>query len=109
VKDHANCIRGFHWGDRAWYAHALTEHSISFGMYEPGGGTSGEMTMVWKNLCDKAVPKLECFDDGWNALSLFTDLIQKLGERDDENISQEKFVEILLACGFTDMTEYNQK
>jgi hypothetical protein len=109
MKDHTGCIRGFHWFNRAWYAPSLTDESISFGMYEPNCGTSGEMMMVWHKLSGGKVPRLECFDDGWNALSLFTDLIQKLGEHDDKNISQEQFVKILLDCGFADMTAYRRE
>ena len=109
MKDHTNCIRGFHWSTKAWYGKTVFDRSISFGMYQPGDGTSGEMTMVWYDLGGKIVPKLECFDDGWNALSLFTDLIKKMGEHDDENITEEQFVSILLECGFTDMTAYKQE
>jgi hypothetical protein len=109
MKDHVNCIRGFHWSTKAWNGKSVFDRSISFGMYQPGDGTSGEMTMVWHDLGRKIVPKLECFDDGWNALSLFDDLIKKLGEHDDENITEDQFVSILLECGFTDMTAYKQE
>ena len=108
MKSHTNCIRGFHWSNKAWYADVVDETTISFGMYQPGNGTSGEMVMEWHNIAGKSVPRLECYDDGWNALSLFTDLIKKLGEYDNKNISQEQFVGILLECGFTDMTAYEE-
>ena len=108
MRNHTDCIRGFHWSNRAWYKNVVKDKLINFGMYHPDGGTSGEMTMVWQELAGREVPRLKCFDDGWSALSLFTDLIQKLGERDDENITQEQFVQILLGCGFTDMTAYEQ-
>ncbi|MCP4370020.1 MAG: hypothetical protein GY797_18170, partial [Deltaproteobacteria bacterium] len=49
---------------------------------------------------------LQVFDDAWSALAGFTDVVEKLGKKDDENITPEQFVEILLSCGFVDDTQY---
>jgi len=75
-------------------------------MYNYERETSGEMTMMWINLNNRQVPQLTAFDDSWSALALFGDLIQKMGEVDDECITQEQFVEMLLSCGFEDKTQY---
>lgn len=102
-------IRGFHWYRKAWYSRGEIEKEIGFGLYYINDGCAGEMVMEWENLGGKNVPRFHVYDDGWKALASFTDLIQKLGEVDDENITQEQFVEILLSCGFTDMTPYERK
>lgn len=49
MKDHEGCIRGYHRSSKAWYAKANYKDrvSISFGMYHPDGGTSGEMQIEW--------------------------------------------------------------
>ena len=68
------------------------------------------MKIQWIDLgLDKLVPQLECFEDGWSALSLFTDLIQKLGEVDDTCPSEQEIVNILLECGFEDLTSYSEE
>lgn len=101
-------FRGFYWSTRAYYAKALGyEKSVTFGMYSKSNGTSGEMTMKWVELLGKVItPKLEVFDDSWKVLYSFTDLLEKMAEVDDENISEESFVEMLLSCGFKDLTKY---
>lgn len=107
MKDHSGMVRGFHWSNRAWYKNIVDKPEINFGMYDnDGGGTTGEMSIKWISLNNKLTPKLECFDDGWNALSLYGDLLQKMGEVDSEDITDKQFVQILLSCGFKDLTAY---
>lgn len=77
-----------------------------FGLYARNDGTEGEMGMRWVNLQGKQVPQLQVFDDAWKVLAQFTDLIEALGEHDNENITPQEFVEILKRCGFADFTEY---
>ena len=109
MKDHSGCIRGFFWTGKAWYAKTAGDKDIVFGMYSVDeGGTSGEMQVVWHDIGGKEVPRLECFNDAWSALSLFTDLITALGKLDDQNITQQQFVDVLLECGFTDLTKYER-
>lgn len=107
MKDHSGMIRGFHWSNKAYYNNVIENPEIIFGMYDPNdGGTTGEMSVKWIVLNNKYTPKLECFDDGWNALSLYTDLIQKMGEVDSEDITDNQFTQMLLSCGFKDLTKY---
>ena len=58
---------------------------IGFGMFAEGDGASGEMAMEWIPLGGRLSPQLKCFHDGWSALSLFPDLIEKLGELDEDD------------------------
>ena len=76
-------------------------------MYDPEGGSSGEMSMEWVEIGrDIKTPQLMVFDDGWSALGLFTDLIQELAKVDSENINDDQFCEILDRLGFKDLTAY---
>ena len=106
-RNHENCIRGYHRSSKAWYSHVVENIDVTFGMYdEDEGGTTGEMIMEWKELDGKLTAQLKCFEDSWSALSLFPDLIQKLGEADSDEIQEEDFVKILDGCGFKDLTSY---
>jgi len=104
-------IRGFHWSNKAWYAEAngIKNGEITFGIYCTEGGCTGEMTMKWFELCGKLVPKLGAFEDSWNVLSSFKDVIDALGKVAGKNITEDEFVKILLGCGFTDLTAYTEK
>lgn len=108
MRDHNGCIRGYHRTSKAWYAKAKERIEVRFGMFAEEGGTSGDITMEWVDLglMDGLTARLKCFEDGWSALALFTDLIQKMGEFDSQKIQEEEFVKMLDECGFKDMTAY---
>lgn len=110
MSNHNDCKRGFSWFDKAWYAgtaRADEQPHITFGLYHPEGGTTGEMQMVWEDIGRQPLtPRLCVFDDAWTALASFDDLLRAMAETDGQCITQEQFVEMLLACGFEDMTEY---
>ena len=99
--------RGFYWPKKAWYSNKDIENSIHFGIYADEGGTTSEINMTLIELGGKMVPQLRVFDDAWEVLSTFDDLIGEISEFDNKNITQEKFVEILKDCGFKDNTPYN--
>jgi len=108
-KGIAGYVRKFTHTSRAWYGKVCLEQSnyadeVMFGLYHPGGGTIGEMSMRWYSLSGKAVPKLECFDDAFFVLGTFRDVISRLADRDNDNTTPEEFQQILLACGFDDET-----
>lgn len=105
MTNHEGCIRGYHRSSKAYYAKSLVGENISvmFGMYAIEGGTTGEMRMEWVELR----ARLNCFEDSFSALSLFTDVIQKLGEADGDLIQEPEFCELLDDCGFKDLTAYD--
>ena len=106
MKEHDECIRGYHRSSKAWYSKSVDEIEINFGMFHPDGGTTGEMNIEWIELNGQLCARLKCFEDAWSALSLFTDLIQEMGKIDSELIQEEDFAKLLDKCGFKDLTEY---
>ena len=99
-------FRAYHRYSKAWYAIPTRKTAIGFGLYYSDGSTNGEMIVEWEYLNNNAVPRLECFDDGWSALATFTDLIQKMAKVNGKNISEEAFAKLLDGCGFKDLTSY---
>lgn len=105
---------------QAWYGKSSLDsrtdglqNDILFGLYDPSGGTIGEMRIAWYFVGNKLTPKLEVFQDAWYALSKFPDLITELALFDNTNPSPEIMAEILVRCGFEDATPrvnpYNKK
>lgn len=110
MNKHEGCVRGFTQLSRAWYGN-IQHHTIGVsdqimvGFYHPNGGTSGEFSITWESLMGDYVPKLCAYDDSWNVLSLFSDLIERMSEVDNQNISPDEFVKILISLGIEDRTE----
>jgi len=107
---HDNMVKSFVQLSKAWYGKFNLGESdcideVTFGFYAPEGETSGEMAMKWIDLSGEIVPKLVVFSDGWSALSNFHDLIDLLGQHDNEDPTPEEFCNLLLQCGFVDKTE----
>ena len=110
MKNHEGAHKGFVHLARSWYSSSAARcggivDEVMFGFYYEDGGTSGEIAMTWDKLGGKIVPQLQVYDDAWNALGEFKDVIDMMAEVDGENIPPNKFCEILLACGFQDDTQ----
>lgn len=108
MRDHSNTIKGFHRLSKAFYTYPNSPVQVSFGMYDAeDGSTSGEMMMEWVELIPGELSALfKCYDDGWSAMALFTDLINELGTVDSQQITEEEFCKILVKFGFKDLTNY---
>ncbi len=107
MKDHSECVRGYHHLSKAWYADACMrggKDELMIGYYYPDGSTPGEFAIRWVYLNGEYVPKLEVFDDAWSALHGFADLIERLAELAGQNADPEKVAEILKSLGIKDMT-----
>jgi len=75
--------------------------TIMIGFYSPGGGTSGEFAIRWRDIGLAApVPRLEVYDDGWSALANMPELIAALAEIDGQNATVDKIVELLKSLGY---------
>lgn len=96
------------YSDLRKYKHQYTDgrEEIMFALHHPGGGVTGEIVMVWKPLNGRMVPQLQSYDDSWKVLSCFTDLIDRLGDFDGDNITPDEFIEILESLGFISTNLY---
>jgi hypothetical protein len=108
MRDHTGCIRGYYRSTKAYYAKNLQDDNLNvmFGMYHPEGGSSGEMKMEWVDIGSKKTPQLQVFDDAWDALGLFPDLITELATLDSKDINDDEFCIVLDRLGFKDITPY---
>lgn len=110
MKDNTGCKRGFTQLSRAWYGPANLVNSkyvdkMNIGFYCEDGGTTGEFTIVWERLAGKIIPRLMAYDDGWNALFNFGDMLESMADIDGENVSPDEFCKLLVAIGIEDMTK----
>lgn len=113
MKDHTECKRQFTRLSRAWYASAnLPEGGkveiVTIGFYHPDGGTTGEFQVSWEHLGGKLTPRLCAFDDSWNALFNFGDMLESMADIDGEDISPDEFCQLLIALGIEDATPTEQ-
>lgn len=103
--------RAFILSNEAWYAQVgdkvlIPETEVMFGEYDlKDGGCRAEMKMGWETLAGEKVPCLRVFDDSWELLAEFQDVIQVLGKLDDKCITPRQFADLLLSLGFQDITE----
>jgi len=86
----------------------INTDQITFGVYEPVTyrRTSGEMEMIWD---DTRTARLISFDDSWQSLASFRDLLDLMAAKDikdKDDIKPIQFVAMLLTCGFEDITRY---
>lgn len=109
MKDHTECKRKFINLSRAWYGDANLRGSevldeITIGFYHPDGGTTGEFTIRWIELGGEITPMLCSYDDSWDALWQFRDVLKKMVAKDGENPSPTEMCELLESCGIEDAT-----
>lgn len=95
---------------RAFYSRYLPSENIQVmvGLYHPEGGTCGEFEFEWVPLSNGTHARLKAFEDSWDALWQFQDLLQKMAEIDDTDIQEPEFCELLDSLGIVDITEYEQ-
>lgn len=107
---HQGCRRQFIHLSRAYYAPVILAakknvvDEINIGFYHPEGGTSGEFHISWIKLGCGIAPRLEAFNDSWDALWQFRDVLEKMAAIDGQNITPDEFCHLLLSCGVEDVT-----
>lgn len=114
MRDHKECTKGFSQLSKAWYGevnlkNAKYSDQITIGFYHPDGGTTGEFEIRWEELGGKLTPKLTAYDDSWDALSKMPELISKLADLDERDVSPDDFSMVLREIGFEDFTAYEDK
>ena len=100
--------RGFHWSNKAQYAHIINGKEIMFGVYHIDGSTCGEMKMEWVDIGGISSPRLQIFSDAFAVLFSMPDLLEKLADINDKDFTDEEFVKILLSLDFKDLTKYGE-
>jgi hypothetical protein len=111
MRDHSECKRAYIRSSKAFYSKLLPRKTVKVmvGMYHPEGGTSGEFEFEWIDLgMPKLCVRLKCFDDAWDSLLQFKDLLHKMAELDDKNIEEPEFCKVLDELGIIDITQYEQ-
>jgi len=87
------------------YSH-MREPEVMFALHSPGGGVTGEISMRWILLGGKEVPQLQIFDDAWEVMACFHDVMDKLADYDRQNITPDEFISILESLGFINTDSY---
>lgn len=107
--NHAGCKRQFRQLSKAWYGDANMQRDIAdcitIGFYRPDGSTTGEFLIRWERLGSGITPKLSVFNDAWDALYNFSDMIEVMATLDGKDISPDYFAEELAKLGIEDATE----
>ena len=108
-EKHDRCNRQFIHTGMAWYADSSLNNSrvtdeVMIGMYHEDGGTTGEFAVRWSELGGKSVPMLCVFDDAWDAMLMFQDVLEAMANVDNQNVTPEQFCQLLLQCGIEDTT-----
>lgn len=116
---HDGMIRGFYHLSESWYGEANLKRtcandmvdSVAIGFYEDNGesGTTGEFAVTWNMLGNKLVPFLKVYDDAWDALAFFSDVLAEMAKLDDKNTSPQEFCEMLKRQGIKDLTKRGKK
>ena len=109
MNKHRDCKRQFRQLSECWYADAniygtSLVDQVNVGFYHPDGGTTGEFQITWEVLAGKLVPHLKAFDDAWDALIHFDDVLKSMADFDDKNISPKDFCALLSALGIENAT-----
>ena len=106
---HEGCKRQFSHLSRAWYgdvnlATGAVRDSVTMGYYHPGGGTTGEFTMSWRYIGGKLTPRLDIYEDSWEVMWLFSDVLESLSHLNGTNPSPTEIAALLVSCGIEDAT-----
>lgn len=103
--NHKGCLKGFSWQGPCQSLGDSIVDELNIGFYADEGGTSGEFTIQWEKLSGNIVPRLQAFDDGWDALVNMPELLEFMASIDGQHLPIGKFVEKLKEIGFQDYTK----
>lgn len=102
MRDHSDCKRQFTYSRGNPDGEVLDK--IAIGFYSKKGGTTREFSIQWINLLGTKTPRLCAYDDSWDALWNFRDLLEKMADFDDESPTPDEMCKVLLSCGIEDAT-----
>lgn len=100
----AKLKRGFYIHTQSWYAAAnplgAVVEEIMLTSYK-----GKEFAVRWSYVGHDITPRLEVFDDAWQLLADWPDLIAALAALDNKCIQPKEFCDMLLSLGFVDETK----
>lgn len=110
MNKHRGDVRRFTILSESWYGASCLQRAeyteqIMFGMYDPGGGTSGEFAIRWIPLGGESSPVLMVFSDAWSALSQFPELLKQMAVWDSKRVSPMMVKQWLATTNIIDATE----
>jgi hypothetical protein len=114
---HKDMIRGFCHFSEAWWADANMSYredsfidEIMLGFYGPGGDsyTTGEFGVRWTKIAGKLMTRLEVYDDAWETLAHFSDLLAEMAKLNGTDPTPAEFCKILKRLGIKDLTPRKQ-
>jgi len=95
--------------NKAWYSKIMEDNELLI-KYDDGDKTYGEFNVVWYDLNNKQVPRLEVFSDAWHILFFHgQDFLRVLNSYNDCNVTKEKLIKELKLIDFEDATEYKME
>jgi len=106
---HKDGERRFYHLSQAWYGERLLKtltvvDELSMGFYHADGSTTGEFRIQWERLDDEIIPRLVVYNDGWDALWRFRDVLEKLASLDGQNPTPNQVAGVLKSCDVKDAT-----
>lgn len=105
-KLHEGSEKGFHVSHKAWYKNIISTPSISIGMYQDDGSTTGEFSISWEELGGELVPRINMYDDAWDLFKTMAELFSALPEMNDTKPSPDGVIKLLKSLGYKDLTKY---
>jgi hypothetical protein len=114
MDKHKDCFRGFIQVSKAWYGTGIIEDdglldSITMGFYDAQGGTTGEFTIDWIKLSGEWTPELKVFEDAFDALYEFSDILKELAKLDGTNPHPNIIADLLISLNVKDRTPRQHK
>jgi len=80
------------------------EDCITIGI-DKGNPIIGLFNIRWVKIFDEYCPRLECYDDGWEVLNEFKDLLEIMAGLNGQNISRSDFCKMLDELDIIDKTD----
>ena len=96
-------------GSMAWYHNSLNKTIITICVHNEEDRSIGEFDIEWVNLNGRECARIKVWEDGWDALWEFQDLLEKMAEVAGDCITEPEFAKILDELGIEDVTEYRMK
>lgn len=112
--DYANAFWSFRHFARQNYAERVQIaclDDVCYGLEDKDGGCFCEMRMVWEMIDNRSTPRISSFSESFAILTspMHKRVMRQVMRQKNEYFSPEEFSEILISCGFRDMSDRKLK